>query len=66
MANAFFRAIPAGDRYLLKLRGNLDNAAERVLNKAEYDIAYGNDHRRSNPTHPPSNEKQKPFFPAGA
>ena len=42
-ANAFFRAIPAGDRYLLKLHGNLDNAAERVLNKAEYDAAYGND-----------------------
>lgn len=43
MANAFFRAIPAGERYLLKLHGNLDNAAERVLNRAEYDIAYGND-----------------------
>lgn len=42
-ANAFFRAIPAGQRYLLKLHGNLDNAAERVLNKAEYDEAYGND-----------------------
>lgn len=42
-ANAFFRAIPAGERYLLKLHGNLDNAAERVLNKAEYDTAYGND-----------------------
>ncbi len=43
MANAFFRAIPAGERYLLKLHGNLDNAAERVLNRAEYDVAYGND-----------------------
>jgi len=42
-ANAFFRAIPAGERYLLKLHGNLDNAAERVLNQAEYDDAYGND-----------------------
>ena len=42
-ASAFFRAIPAGERYLLKLHGNLDNAAERVLNKIEYDIAYGND-----------------------
>lgn len=42
-AGAFFRAIPAGDRYLLKLHGNLDNAAERVLNRAEYDVAYGND-----------------------
>ena len=42
-AGAFFRAIPAGDRYLLKLHGNLDNAAERVLNRAEYDLAYGND-----------------------
>ncbi len=43
MANAFFRAIPAGDRYLLKLHGNLDNGAERVLNRSEYDMAYGND-----------------------
>jgi hypothetical protein len=42
-AGAFFRAIPAGERYLLKLHGNLDNATERVLNKAEYDTAYGND-----------------------
>jgi hypothetical protein len=42
-ANAFFRAIPAGERYLLKLHGNLDNANERVLNKTEYDTAYGND-----------------------
>ncbi len=42
-ASAFFRAIPAGERYLLKLHGNLDNAAERVLNKVEYDTAYGND-----------------------
>lgn len=39
--NAFYRAIPAGERYLLKLHGNLDNAAERVLNRREYDIAYG-------------------------
>lgn len=42
-AGAFFRAIPAGERYLLKLHGNLDNATERVLNKVEYDAAYGND-----------------------
>jgi hypothetical protein len=41
--NAFYRAIPAGERYLLKLHGNLDNAAERVLNRTEYDEAYGND-----------------------
>lgn len=34
-ANAFFRAIPAGRRYLLKLHGNIDNAAERVLNQHE-------------------------------
>lgn len=40
-ANAFFRAIPAGDRYLLKLHGNIDNAAERVLSQAEYHEAYG-------------------------
>jgi len=43
MVNAFYRAIPAGDRHLLKLHGNLTNVAERVLNKAEYDDAYGND-----------------------
>jgi hypothetical protein len=42
-ANAFFRAIPAGQRYLLKLHGNIDNAGERVLNAAEYAAAYGND-----------------------
>lgn len=42
-ANAFYRAVPAGERYLLKLHGNLDNAAERVLNRAEYEAAYGND-----------------------
>jgi hypothetical protein len=42
-AGAFFRAIPAGERYLLKLHGNLDSATERVLSKAEYDAAYGND-----------------------
>ena len=42
-ANMFFRALPAGDRYLLRLHGYLDNAAERILNKAEYDVAYGND-----------------------
>ena len=41
--NAFYRAIPAGERHLLKLHGNLTNAAERVLNKTEYDDAYGND-----------------------
>ncbi len=41
-ANAFFRAIPAGQRYLLKLHGNIDNAAERVLNQDEYAAAYGN------------------------
>ncbi len=41
--NAFYRAIPAGDRHLLKLHGNLTNVEERVLNKAEYDDAYGND-----------------------
>lgn len=41
--NAFYRAIPAGDRHLLKLHGNLNNADERVLNRPEYDAAYGND-----------------------
>lgn len=42
-ANAFFRAIPAGQRYLMKLHGNIDNAAERILNADEYGSAYGND-----------------------
>jgi hypothetical protein len=41
--NAFYRAIPAGDRHILKLHGNLTNAGERVLNRVEYDAAYGND-----------------------
>jgi hypothetical protein len=42
-AGAFLRAIPGGDRHLLKLHGNLDNAADRILSKTEYDAAYGND-----------------------
>lgn len=41
-ANALFRAIPAGQRYLLKLHGNIDNAFERVLSQDEYAAAYGN------------------------
>ncbi len=41
--SAFFRAIPAGERYLLKLHGNIDNAAERVLSQDEYAAAYGNE-----------------------
>jgi hypothetical protein len=39
--NAFFRSIPAGERYLMKLHGNVDNAAERVLSRSEYAKAYG-------------------------
>lgn len=42
-ASAFYRAIPSGDRYLLKLHGNVDNAGERVLLKSEYEAAYGPD-----------------------
>lgn len=42
-ANAFFRAIPAGQRYLLKLHGNIDNPTERVLIADEYAAAYGNE-----------------------
>jgi hypothetical protein len=38
---SFFRAIASGDRYLLKLHGNLDSPAERVLRRAEYDAGYG-------------------------
>lgn len=40
--DAFFRAIPAGDRHLLKLHGNIDTSAERILSRDEYDAAYGN------------------------
>ena len=40
---AFFRAIPAGERYLLKLHGNLNSAGERVLSRDEYNQAYGID-----------------------
>lgn len=40
-SSAFFRGVPAGERYLLKLHGNIDNAAERILRKAEYETAYG-------------------------
>jgi len=40
--DAFFRAIPAGDRHLLKLHGNIDTPAERILSREEYDAAYGN------------------------
>jgi len=40
--DAFFRAIPAGERHLLKLDGNIDNPAERILSLSEYDAAYGN------------------------
>jgi hypothetical protein len=42
-ANAFYRAIPSGERYLLKLHGKVDNAAERVLLRGEYEAAYGPD-----------------------
>lgn len=40
--DAFFRAIPAGDRHLLKLHGNIDTPGERILSRAEYEAAYGN------------------------
>jgi hypothetical protein len=40
-ANAFYRAIPAGDRYLLKLHEKVGKAAELVLLKGEYEAAYG-------------------------
>jgi hypothetical protein len=42
-ANAFYRAIPSGERYLLKLHGKVDNATERVLLRNEYEAAYGPD-----------------------
>ncbi|MCT8467535.1 SIR2 family protein [Chromohalobacter canadensis] len=37
----FIRAIFSGDRYLLKLHGNIDEDQDRVLTKEEYDMAYG-------------------------
>jgi hypothetical protein len=37
----FFRAIPSGERYLLKLHGNLDTADHRVLTLKEYNAGYG-------------------------
>jgi len=37
----FFRAVASGDRYLLKLHGNLDSPGERILRKTEYDAGYG-------------------------
>ena len=40
-SNAFYRAIPSGERYLLKLHGKVDNAAECVLLRNEYEAAYG-------------------------
>ena len=39
--STFFRAVTSGERYLLKLHGNLDSPAERVLRRTEYDAAYG-------------------------
>lgn len=39
--DAFLRSIPGGERYLLKLHGNIDNASERILERGEYDAAYG-------------------------
>lgn len=38
---AFFRAVSSGDRYLLKLHGNLDSPGERILRKTEYNLGYG-------------------------
>ncbi|HEV8646053.1 MAG TPA: SIR2 family protein [Burkholderiales bacterium] len=40
-SGAFFRAVASGDRYLLKLHGNLDSPGERILRKSEYDLGYG-------------------------
>jgi hypothetical protein len=40
-SRAIYRAIPSGDRYLLKLHGNIDNPSERVLLQTEYEAAYG-------------------------
>lgn len=37
----FLKAIYEGDRYLLKLHGNLDEPRNRVLRFAEYEAAYG-------------------------
>jgi hypothetical protein len=37
----FIRGAYSGERYLLKLHGNIDEPAHRVLTKQEYDRAYG-------------------------
>jgi len=37
----FIRGVHCGERYLLKLHGNIDEPAHRVLTKHEYDRAYG-------------------------
>ncbi|PSV47314.1 SIR2 family protein [Photobacterium indicum] len=39
----FIKAMTRGDRYLLKLHGNMDNPEYRVFTKAEYQRAYSND-----------------------
>jgi len=49
---AFFRAIPAGDRHLLKLHGNIDNPAERILTGKEYEAAYGTPDPADEPARP--------------
>lgn len=38
--HTFIKAITRGDRYLLKLHGNIDNPEYRVFTKAEYQRAY--------------------------
>lgn len=37
----FIRAIFSGDKYLLKLHGNIDEEQDRVLMQEEYNLAYG-------------------------
>ncbi|MEZ9744381.1 SIR2 family protein [Vibrio splendidus] len=39
----FIKAMTRGDRYLLKLHGNMDNPEYRVFTKEEYQRAYSND-----------------------
>lgn len=44
--HTFIKAITRGDRYLLKLHGNIDNPEHRVFTKAEYQRAYSDDNEQ--------------------
>lgn len=51
--SSFIKAITRGDRYLLKLHGNIDDPNYRVFKKGEYQQAYsGNDQQLVDMTYP--------------